>query len=67
MALIGANGAGKTTILRTITGLERAKGGSILFEGKEIIRQKAYITHKKELPMCRRGAEFLQSCRCTTI
>ena len=41
VALIGANGAGKTTILRTITGLERAKGGSILFEGKEIIRQKA--------------------------
>ena len=47
VALIGANGAGKTTILRTITGLERAKGGSIFFEGKEIIRQKAYITAQK--------------------
>lgn len=47
VALIGANGAGKTTILRTITGLERAKGGSIFFKGKEIIRQKAYITAQK--------------------
>lgn len=47
VALIGANGAGKTTILRTITGLEKAKGGSILFEGKEIIKQKAYITAQR--------------------
>ena len=33
IALIGANGAGKTTILRTITGLIGAKAGEILYEG----------------------------------
>ena len=33
IALIGANGAGKTTILHTITGLISAKRGSIHFEG----------------------------------
>lgn len=44
VALIGANGAGKTSILRTISGLEKAKSGSIIFEGKEIVRQKAHIT-----------------------
>ena len=43
VALIGANGAGKTTILRTITGLERAKSGSISFQGKEITRQKPHV------------------------
>ncbi len=32
IALIGANGAGKTTILHTITGLVPAKDGSILFD-----------------------------------
>lgn len=32
IALIGANGAGKTTILHTITGLVNAKSGSIEFE-----------------------------------
>ncbi len=38
IALIGANGAGKTTILHTITGLVSAKGGSIEFEGKELTK-----------------------------
>lgn len=34
--LIGANGAGKSTTLRTISGLLRPKTGQILFEGKKI-------------------------------
>lgn len=38
VALIGANGAGKTTILHTITGLVAAKSGKIEFEGKDITR-----------------------------
>ena len=36
IALIGANGAGKTTILHTITGLIQAKKGSIVFDGKQL-------------------------------
>ena len=36
VTLIGANGAGKSTILRTVSGLLRAKTGNILFEGKTI-------------------------------
>ncbi len=38
IALIGANGAGKTTILHTITGLIQAKKGSIMFDGKELTK-----------------------------
>lgn len=38
IALIGANGAGKTTILHTITGLINAKKGSIMYEGKELTK-----------------------------
>lgn len=38
IALIGANGAGKTTILHTITGLIQAKNGSIVFDGKELTK-----------------------------
>jgi branched-chain amino acid transport system ATP-binding protein len=38
IALIGANGAGKTTILHTITGLIQAKKGSIVFDGKEFTK-----------------------------
>jgi len=36
VALIGANGAGKSSILRAITGLARPKSGLILFEGKPL-------------------------------
>ncbi|MCJ0596897.1 ABC transporter ATP-binding protein [Enterococcus cecorum] len=36
VSLIGANGAGKTTILRTISGLVRPSNGHIIFEGKNI-------------------------------
>ena len=38
IALIGANGAGKTTILHTVSGLLTPKKGSILFEGKELTK-----------------------------
>ena len=42
IALIGANGAGKTTILHTITGLLKAKAGSIMFEGHELTKTPAH-------------------------
>ena len=38
VALIGANGAGKTSILHTITGLIQAKSGSISFCGQDITK-----------------------------
>lgn len=36
VALIGANGAGKSTMLRTVSGLVRPREGKILFEGQDI-------------------------------
>ena len=42
IALIGANGAGKTTILHTVTGLLSPKRGSVVFEGKEITKVPAH-------------------------
>lgn len=42
IALIGANGAGKTTILHTVTGLINQKAGKIEFEGKDISHTPAY-------------------------
>ncbi len=39
VTLIGANGAGKSTTLRTVSGLLRAQRGSIRYEGEEISNQ----------------------------
>lgn len=41
VALLGANGAGKTSTLRTISGLTPAAGGSISFMGKSITNMDA--------------------------
>ncbi len=37
VTLIGANGAGKSTTLRTISGLVKASGGSITYDGTELL------------------------------
>lgn len=41
VSLIGANGAGKTTILKTISGLLRPASGKIIYEGQEIQKRKS--------------------------
>lgn len=42
IALIGANGAGKTTILHTISGLLKPTAGSVMFEGQDITKVPAH-------------------------
>jgi branched-chain amino acid transport system ATP-binding protein len=42
VSLIGANGAGKTTTLRGLSGLLKARGGSVKFRGAEMAGQSAY-------------------------
>lgn len=42
VALIGSNGAGKTTILRTISGLVRPQSGQVLFGGQDITSMKPH-------------------------
>lgn len=40
LSIIGANGAGKSMLLRTITGVLKALSGDVLFEGKNIRRER---------------------------
>ncbi len=42
VTLIGANGAGKSTTLRTIVGLEKPRSGSILFNNEELTKLNTY-------------------------
>ncbi|MEN8195882.1 MAG: ATP-binding cassette domain-containing protein, partial [Pseudomonadota bacterium] len=43
VSLIGRNGAGKTTMLKTIMGLVGKRQGSVAFRGEEILGQPAHI------------------------
>jgi branched-chain amino acid transport system ATP-binding protein len=42
VALVGSNGAGKSTVARVISGLVRASAGAVVFEGSDITRWPAW-------------------------
>ena len=42
VTLIGANGAGKSTTLKTVSGILRGKTGTIEFDGKDITKEQAH-------------------------
>jgi branched-chain amino acid transport system ATP-binding protein len=55
VALIGSNGAGKSTMLRTISGLLRPRQGSITYEGQRIDRIAPYQIVRLGLAHCPEG------------
>lgn len=60
IALIGANGAGKTTALHTITGLLPAKTGSIIFDGVDITKVPAHKIVKMGMAHVPEGRRIFQ-------
>jgi branched-chain amino acid transport system ATP-binding protein len=55
VCLIGANGAGKTTALKTISGLVRAVAGRIVFDGREIHRLSPQEILRRGIAHCPEG------------
>jgi branched-chain amino acid transport system ATP-binding protein len=55
VALIGANGAGKSTTLRAITGLRAPRSGRILFEGQDIAGLPAHTLVARGISMSPEG------------
>ena len=57
MSLIGANGAGKSTTLKCITGLMQARQGTIEFEGGRIERLPGHQIVRRGITMCPEGRQ----------
>ncbi len=61
LALIGANGAGKTSLLRCITGLISPNSGQILYNGKNITEYKPYDISTMGIAMVPEGRRLFPS------
>ena len=59
VTLIGANGAGKSTALRTISGLVKAERGSITYDGTELLGQPIYKILGMGIAMVPEGRRIL--------
>jgi branched-chain amino acid transport system ATP-binding protein len=58
VSLVGSNGAGKTTIMRTIAGLLHPKTGEIRLNKEPIHKTPAYDIVKKRVAMCPEGRQL---------
>jgi urea transport system ATP-binding protein len=58
VGLLGRNGVGKSTTLKSIMGLVSTPTGSILFDGKEIIRTQSYDRARKGIGYVPQGREI---------
>jgi branched-chain amino acid transport system ATP-binding protein len=59
VAIIGANGAGKSSILRALMGLERPVRGSIALEGTEITSLPAHARARRGMAVVPEGRRIL--------
>jgi len=59
ITLVGANGAGKTSVLNAVAGLLRPRAGKILFEGKDVTRWPAHRLVDAGLVQVPEGREVL--------
>ena len=56
--LLGHNGMGKTTLMRTLMGLVRATDGSIVFDGAEVTRESPHRRARRGLGYVPQGREI---------
>ncbi len=56
--LLGANGAGKTTSLRAITGSIRPRGGRVVFNGEDVTRLSAHAKAARGLVLVPEGRQL---------
>lgn len=57
-SLVGGNGVGKTTLLRTVMGLTRPWSGAVIFEGQDVSRLPAYTKAELGLVLVPEGRQL---------
>lgn len=60
IALIGANGAGKTTIMESVIGIIQEKSGEIVFDGQRIDHLPCHKIIEKGMSLCPEGRRVFQ-------
>jgi branched-chain amino acid transport system ATP-binding protein len=61
VALVGANGAGKSSLIRTIAGMEKPRAGSITFRGKDITGSDSNVTANLGIGQVAEGRQVFPS------
>ncbi|WDT73775.1 MAG: urea ABC transporter ATP-binding subunit UrtE [Candidatus Manganitrophus sp.] len=61
VCLMGRNGVGKTTLMKTITGLLAPRGGRITLGGEEITKAPPYLRARRGIGYVPQGREILPS------
>ena len=60
VTLIGANGAGKSTTMKTIMGVMKPIAGDILFKGESLVGKKTYDIVNHGVVLVPEGRQILQ-------
>ena len=58
VAILGSNGAGKTTMVRSITGMVRPTAGSIVFQGEELMKKSSRAILEKGIVQVPEGRQL---------
>jgi branched-chain amino acid transport system ATP-binding protein len=61
VALIGANGAGKSSLIRAIAGMEQPRAGTITFRGQDITAKDSHVTANLGIGQVAEGRQVFPS------
>ena len=59
--IIGSNGAGKSTTMKTIMGIVAPRQGTVSFQGKELKHEKSYQVVREGISLVPEGRQILQN------